>query len=158
MDKGIPAPKAQSQPGLSVRSHLDTTPFGFSMIELLIVLLIMGILLAYPLLNVKQHINRTQRLDGQMALLDLANRMERYHATFHTYQHASIGSGGSTDVLSQDRSPEGYYQLRILQANDNHYLLQAKLRADRAKTNAICATLTLNSQGEKSALGPDDCW
>lgn len=121
---------------------------GFSLIELLIVLLILSILLAYPLLGMRQQINRTHRLEGQIALFDLANRMERYYAKYHTYQYASIATGSVHDVQSRALSEGGWYTLRILSANKTTYLLQATLTAEHRNQNQSCDTLTLSNHGE----------
>lgn len=122
--------------------------WGFTLMELIIVLLLISILLAYPLLGIQHQLNQTHQLDGQMALLDLANRMERYHAKHHTYQHASIATGRSSDILDTSTSPEGWYTLHILQANDSTYLLQARLTTKHIQTDAQCSTLHLNHDGE----------
>ncbi len=127
---------------------LKQTSLGFSLIELLIVLLILSVLLAYPLLGMRQQITRAHRLEGQTALFDLANRMERYYAIHHTYQHASIATGGLNDVQSTALSAGGWYTLRILAANKTAYLLQAMLTARYHQHSEPCEILTLSNQGE----------
>ncbi len=83
-----------------------------------------------------------------MALFDLANRMEQYHAKHHTYQHASIGTGRPSDILSTAVSPEGWYTLHIIQSNESTYLLQAHLTEKHRRTDKECAILSLNHDGE----------
>jgi len=49
---------------------------GFSLLELMITLTIMGILLGFAYPSYQLYTIRSHRLEGQTALLDLAHRME----------------------------------------------------------------------------------
>ncbi|KTD22410.1 type IV pilin protein [Legionella londiniensis] len=140
---------------------------GFSLIELLIVLVIVGILasIAYP--SYQEYITRARRSDGQAALLTLASRMERYYSEHNTYQTATIGTGNNTDILSSNLSPEGWYQLSISNATSNSFTLQAAPLNAQATNDTRCQTLTLNNIGVKGiAPGPagtptgtaNQCW
>lgn len=140
---------------------------GFTLIELLIVLVIAGILISIAYPSYREYINRARRADGQAALLDLASRMERYYSEENTYQNATIGAGGTTDVLFSSTSPEGWYTLTISSATANSYSLTATPRNAQATYDTRCQTLTLNNLGQKGiAAGPagspsgtvDDCW
>ncbi|WP_278043911.1 type IV pilin protein [Legionella nagasakiensis] len=128
---------------------------GFSLIELLIVMAIVGILasIAYP--TYQDYVTRARRSDGQSALLDLASRMERYYSEHHTYQTATIGTGNATDVLSSNTSPEGWYSLSISSATGSTYTLQAIPVSTQATLDTLCQTLTLNQLGVKGiTTGP----
>ncbi len=139
---------------------------GFSLFELALILLIAGILtlLAYPAyLN---HLLQTRRADGQLALFELANRMENYFAKEHTYEDATLAAGKKTDVRNNTLSAEHWYLLAITSQTTNSYSLQATPRNAQAKDRA-CQTLTLNSLGQKGITnGPKgvpsgnilNCW
>ena len=140
---------------------------GFSLIELLAVLTIIGILstIAYP--NYRDYIVRVHRSDGQTALLDLANRMERYHHHHHTYQTATIGTGKQNDILPTQISNGGWYILSIEEANKSAYLLQATPTGTQASSDTLCQSLTLNHLGNTSISSgpkikptgsPSQCW
>lgn len=140
---------------------------GFSLLELLIVLTITSILasMAYP--SYRDSLIRTHRIDGQMALLDLASRMEQYYSLQSTYQTATIETGQLTDVLSQNQSPEGWYQLEIVNASDSAFTLQATPIKAQATSDLLCQSLTFMSSGVKGITsGPlgapkgqvDECW
>lgn len=120
---------------------------GFSLIELLIVMVIVGILasIAYP--SYRDYITRARRSDGKTALLMLANRMEHYYSEHHTYQTATINTGNNTDVLSSPLSPEGWYRLSITNATATAFSLQATPIGVQATHDTLCQTLTLNSIG-----------
>ncbi len=140
---------------------------GFSLIELLAVFVIVGILvtIAYP--GYKDYIIRARRSDGQTALLDLANRMERFYSINNTYKPATIGQGKTTDVLSHKKSPEGWYALSIGRATDSLYTLQATPVGTQGTHDTRCQSLTFNSTGAKGiTTGPvgsptgltSQCW
>ena len=78
---------------------------GFTLIELVIAMAIIGILasIAYP--SYLDYITRARRQDGQTALLELANQMEQYYANNNTYQTATIATGNPSDIQSSNTSP-----------------------------------------------------
>ncbi len=128
---------------------------GFSLIELLIVMVIVGILttIAYP--SYKDYVARARRSDGQSALLDLASRLERFYSEHNTYQTATIATGSSTDILSKTTSPENWYTLSITSATANAYALQATPTGAQGTTDTKCQSLTFNNLGVKGvASGP----
>lgn len=122
---------------------------GFSLIELLIVMVIAGILfgIAYP--GYRDYITRARRSDGQVALLDLASRMEHYYSETNTYQTATIGTGSATDVHADNVSPEGWYALSISAQSPDSYTLQAVPGSAQATADTRCQTLTINHTGLK---------
>lgn len=128
---------------------------GFSLIELMIVIVVIGILvsIAYP--SYRDYITRARRTDGQSTLLDLASRMEKYYSENNTYQTATIGTGNATDVLSSNTSPEGWYIISIPNATTSAYTLQATPQNAQATADTRCQSLTLNNQGVKGiTTGP----
>lgn len=140
---------------------------GYTLIEIIIVLAIVGILasIAYP--SYQDYLTRSRRSDGQSALLDLANRMERYYSKHQSYQLAAIGSGGEHDVLGRSITPGNAYTLEIIHATENTYLLQATPIGAQAKADTRCQTLTFNYLGIKGITsGPagvpmgsiEQCW
>lgn len=140
---------------------------GFSLVELLIVMVVISILisLAYP--SYRAYINRANRADGQASLLDLASRMERYYSDNHTYETASIGTGNTTDVISSANTPEGWYTLAISNANADSYTIIATPTGTQATYDTLCQTLTYNNLGNRGiATGPggtptgsvEECW
>lgn len=134
---------------------------GFSLLELIISLTIISILLAFAYPNYQSYLMRSRRNDGQIALLDLANRLENYYSEQKTYEAATIGTGKNTDVLSSPISSGGWYYLRIKEQGPTRFSLEAKpqkaQRADKA-----CPSLGLNHLGIKTPLSDsahlEQCW
>lgn len=128
---------------------------GFTLLELMIVVVIVAILTAIAYPSYRDYIARGRRSDGQSALLDLASRMERYYSQQNTYQTATIGTGGANDVRATNTSPEGWYTLSISAQTASAFTLSATPLNAQATDDKVCQTLTLNSLGAKGiTTGP----
>ncbi|HVT62877.1 MAG TPA: type IV pilin protein [Legionellaceae bacterium] len=145
-----------------------TTLFkGFSLMELIIVLVIVGILLNFAYPSYQAYLARAHRLEGQIALFDLADKMELHYQKYGSYARASIGTGTIYDVLSTAKTLEGWYELAIIASNEHHFILQATPTEVQARQDHWCQSLRLNDLGEESiASGPNgtpeitwkECW
>ncbi|MDP3705453.1 MAG: type IV pilin protein [Legionellaceae bacterium] len=135
-------------------------PNGFSLIELMVVLMIISILACFTYPSYKSQVTRAHRIDGQTALFDLANRMERYYARKNTYEKASIGTGGPNDIVTLNTSSEGWYTLSITEATHAFFTLQATPNKTQALNDRYCQSLTLNSVGIKGSASKltESCW
>jgi len=106
---------------------------GFTLIELMITVAIVGILagIAYP--SYQDSVRKSRRADAQGALLGFANAMERYFTVNNSYLGAGTPNGNSTGAPAQAIFPavspvDGgttYYNLIISAATSNAYTLQA---------------------------------
>ena len=74
---------------------------GFTLIELMIAVAIVGILvrLAYPAYT--KSVMKSRRADAKTALLDLAAREERYLATANSYTNTATALGYNTGPRSR---------------------------------------------------------
>jgi type IV pilus assembly protein PilE len=140
---------------------------GFSLFELMIVLIIVGIFINFTYPSYRELITRARRSDGQTALLELAHRMEHYYSLQHTYKNATLGTGNATDVLSNKNSPQNWYTLVITKQTDSQFVIQAVPNNAQAIDDKFCQTLTFNNFGVKGIIpGPSgaptgtiaQCW
>lgn len=143
---------------------------GFTLIEIMIVVVIIGILAAFAYPNYQEYILRSHRVDARNMLQEAAQRMEQNYAANHSY--ATDGSGAAINNASLGtwglaRSPATStvrYNLSFSIAPDaTSYTLQAVPTGPQSGDR--CATLTLASTNVKTANGQGprarisrECW
>ncbi len=125
---------------------------GFSLIELLITVLIMGILASIALPNYQRHILKSNRQIALANLLEIQLSEERYYSRHHSY----------TDSFKDLGLPLSHrdYWFYITLYSHNTYLVQAETFTRSRQENdeeghVKCDLLSLNHQGFKN---PKICW
>lgn len=120
---------------------------GFTLIEVMIVVAIIGILAAIAYPSYDEYVKRGNRTEGQAFLHDVAARQERYFSQNNEYADTAAKLNVSTS------SETGKYTLTI--ATTDSYTLTAT----PTFTDTKCGNLTLNALGVKGAGGSvDECW
>jgi type IV pilus assembly protein PilE len=131
---------------------------GFSLIELLIVIVIVGVLLSISVPAYQNYIQESRRADAHAALLDIAARQERFVAQNNTYTTEISGAAGLG--LGRATSAEGYYNMGVAACNGGTiatcYVITATGVGSQAQ-DSDCTTITYDSAGTKSGA-TDDCW
>lgn len=135
---------------------------GFSLIELMIVIAIVGILAAVAIPAYENSIRKSHRADAQGALQQFRQAMERHYSKRYTYAGAAQGGGdtGAPQVFS-DKSPvdgnSRRYDLTITDATNNTFSLLATPIGDQV--NDDCGTLGLSNTGTRTSSGTGTkCW
>lgn len=126
---------------------------GFSLIEIMITLTIIGILLVIALPTYSQHIAHANRMTAEVALTKVAAALEQQFITTQSYKNINLNELSIT--------PPKQYQLEITSTSDSTFTLTAKPLSEQAKNDKSCGTLTLNSNGEKGITGSstvEECW
>jgi type IV pilus assembly protein PilE len=121
---------------------------GFSLIEVMVIVVIIAILAiaTYPSYN--HYLVKSHRTEGQIALLTLAQKMERYYAENHTYVGATFAHLGSANT-SGDNATNAYYTLSIADLSTTGFLLIATPKGSQATQDTKCKTLALNQLEQK---------
>lgn len=148
--------KLVSNPRLSTCA---TRQAGFTLIEVMIVVAIIGILAAIAYPSYTEYVQRGNRTEGQALLSDAAARQERYFSQNNTYVTAADDIGKLGMNLSNNRSATGKYVFSVSKVNgDGGYTLTATQQFSDTK----CGNLTLTANGVKGATGTgataSDCW
>jgi type IV pilus assembly protein PilE len=157
----------------STRSHSpNRRQRGFTVIELLIVLMIIGILFALAVPQYKRYVIQARRVDGQAGLLETASLLQKYYTTCGQYPVGIGGVGSTTDCTTTflggpTTSPEFYYSLAYAPIafkaipNQGYTLKAVPDPAKSQATDTECATLTLTDTGIKGTTGigkAEHCW
>lgn len=128
---------------------------GFTLIEVMIVVAIIGILAAIAYPSYDEYVKRGNRTEGQAFLSDVAARQERYFSQNNTYvtdvdDIAKLG-------LSSANSPTTKYTVSLAGGGGGYTITAANQFNDTK-----CGDLTLNALGEKGRSGTgktlEDCW
>ena len=130
---------------------------GFTLIELMIVVAIIGILMAISVPAYQGYVLRSHRADAHSSLLDLAARQERHIAQYNRYANV-ITADDQTGLNMAANSKKGYYTLGAAACAGgviaNCYTITATAVGSQANDTG-CTSLTYNSVGTKT---PAACW
>ncbi len=141
---------------------------GFSLIELMIVVVIVAILASFAYPSYLQQVRKSKRSDAKVGLQQLAQRQETYYTRNYSYAStlAQLGYSVSDDKID---SPEREYELSIsgvtpggcqgTAANAcSGFTLQAGPRSGGSQAGDTgCSRFNLDHMGRKTASGTD-CW
>lgn len=137
--------------------------YGFTLMELMLTVVIVGILaaIAYPAFT--DHLYKSRRSDGQAALMNLATYMEHYYTENNNYTGATLTVGGTAGTLGvNNTSIDGYYTLTISSLTPTSYTLTATPVSPGPQAgDTTCTTLTLTNTNVKAATPSANsllCW
>jgi type IV pilus assembly protein PilE len=137
---------------------------GFSLIELMISIAILGIISAIAIPSYLGSVQKSRRNDAAEALLQLAVAQEQFYAQQGTYTTNISTSAGLNKGSTTSR--QGYYNLTATAGPTNSiktsFILVATATAGQEK-DTDCAVFSINSHNKQSAKNKagtttTSCW
>jgi type IV pilus assembly protein PilE len=126
---------------------------GFTLIELMLVLAIIGILSAIAVPSYTNYIWKAKQRDGREDVYRVMAQQERYFLKNMAYTY-NLGLGGiGYDVAAGEPviSPEGYYEITAIECNDDTIeVTTACVQILATGRNDELTSFYLESDGDKS--------
>lgn len=125
---------------------------GFTLIELIIAVAIVGILSSFAISTYQSSVLRSGRSDATVMLTTLAQRQERFYTQNFAYA-TSLNALVGSNTLQTDN---GNYNITMPVATATTFTLTATAIGRQAQ-DTRCATFTLTHTGAEGATNTD-CW
>jgi len=140
---------------------------GFTLMELMVVVTIVGILAAIAYPSYQNSVRKSRRADAKGVLMEAAQWMERFYTENNRYDQNKAGTAVALPDNLQTSPKEGttkYYDIAFNPdpPGTNTFTLRATPKTTSGQDQDPCGALTLTNTGAKGVLGTgatiENCW
>lgn len=135
-------------------------PSGFTLIELMIAVAIVGILAAIAYPSYQEQVRKGRRADAMAQMVTLAQAYERYYTSNNTY----VGFWATVPTAQRNSPTQGtaYYVLDATTETRTAFTITATRQSAGGQSSDRCGNLTLTHAGTKGVVGGtatrEECW
>ena len=145
---------------------------GFTLIELMVVIVIGTILLAVAIPSYQVQIRKSRRIDAKTAVLDMAGREERFFSTNGAAYSVTPTDMGYAGAFPQQVG-SGYYQITVCSPAGNcdpnanpppapsYYVTATPVAGTSQAKDTECTSFSVDSTGQQFVTGTGTtatCW
>lgn len=130
---------------------------GFTLIELMVVVAIVGIIAAIAYPSYMDSVRKSSRVEAKSELMDFAQRLQKCFTANGKFNDADKCSAYKTLISGTPYKTQGrgFYEIKISNATATAYLLTATAKSGTQLKDTECITITLDHKG---ATLPATCW
>lgn len=131
---------------------------GFTLVELLITVVIVGILTSIALPSYRGHVIKVNRADAKNKLFEIMQRQEKYMSENHTYVTALNNIGYSGATVNSDN---GYYTITATAGANGitDSVILTAVPQGKQTQDTECGSMIFNSNGQKTtSTNKTTCW
>jgi type IV pilus assembly protein PilE len=139
-----------------------TKSSGFSLIELMIVIVVLGTLTTLAVSSYERYVQKARRTKAKADLLELTQLIERNFTESNRFDQDAAGNAYTLAFTTSPRTGRTFYNLSFPagQPTATTYIVQAVPTGSQTN-DTLCMTLTLNQAGVRTESGTGtvaDCW
>jgi type IV pilus assembly protein PilE len=139
---------------------------GFTLIEMMITVVIVGILAAVALPSYREYVAKSRRAEARAGLVEASQYMQRYYSQTNRFNQPNDTAitlpGPLTRVPRGAAAGAQSYDISLSASTATSYTLQAVPRTGGPMASDQCATLTLDNVGRRTTSAgtslQSTCW
>lgn len=138
---------------------------GFTLIEVMIVVVILGIITAIALPSYRDHMRQARRAEARGIVMQNAQFMERFFTANNRYDRNLSGTAVALPIVQSPEKGEALYNISLNPAaGQTTYTIRADPVAGKSMDGDACGSFTVTNLGVKgnvNVLTPmtsDRCW
>lgn len=126
------------------------TAAGFTLIELMIAVMIVGVISLYAFSNYQKSILKSGRAEAKAALTQTAAALEQWRFSHNTYVPTAVASVYTTSRYTPN-TPNQFYTVAITAATNSYTIKATPVSTGREAKDTDCQYFTLTNTGLQKA-------